>query len=212
MYNLSDLYKRQEKLGLFVPISVLVVGCGGVGTWVSIFFAMHGTREFILVDPDVLEVHNLNRLPFLPEDIGKPKVDVLRDFIARIRPETGVLALQGTFQHMLDNIKIWVNIKRLKPIIIDAVDNNRTSNDILAFAKERNLPYLDIKYDGFYFSVRWARSPNDLSETWESDEEDGYRTVPSFVGSAAFPALFGFLAAVFEKDIYYIRKDMREVL
>ena len=57
-------YKRQQKLDLNVKQSVTIVGCGGIGAWVAIFAAMSGIEDIILFDPDILESHNLNRLPF----------------------------------------------------------------------------------------------------------------------------------------------------
>ena len=75
--------------GLFcrarVPQLATVVGLGGTGFWTAIFLAMSGVEELILIDQDVLETSNLNRLPLKNEHIGKKKVIIAKDFIENIR-------------------------------------------------------------------------------------------------------------------------------
>jgi len=57
---------------------VLVVGCGGLGSWTSLIMAKSGWREFVLVDPDVVEEKNLSNQAYFPEDIGLRKVNALK--------------------------------------------------------------------------------------------------------------------------------------
>ena len=57
---------------------VVVVGCGGLGSWTSLIMAKSGWREFVLVDPDVVEEKNLQNQAYFPEDVGLPKVVALK--------------------------------------------------------------------------------------------------------------------------------------
>ena len=59
----QSLYGRQATTA---PHTVNLVGCGG-GCWVGLFSAMAGTRHLRLFDDDVVELSNLNRLPY-PQD------------------------------------------------------------------------------------------------------------------------------------------------
>ncbi len=86
----SVMYDRQASLGIYSPEEVSIIGCGGIGAWVAIDLAMTGTEKVNLFDSDDLEAHNLNRLPFTLNDIGKPKVEVLKKYIENIRPDADV--------------------------------------------------------------------------------------------------------------------------
>jgi len=47
---------------------VVIVGCGGLGSWTSIMMAKGGWKEFVLVDPDVIEEKNLYTQAYFPEE------------------------------------------------------------------------------------------------------------------------------------------------
>ena len=74
--------------------SVAVVGVGGTGSHVAIQLAHLGVGNLVLVDPDVVEASNLNRLIGAEHsDVGRLKVDVIADAVQGIRPEISVLAV-----------------------------------------------------------------------------------------------------------------------
>lgn len=59
---------------------VLLLGLGGVGSWIAYLLAQSGINQFDLVDPDVIEVSNLGRQAlYFMKDIGKYKVDVISE-------------------------------------------------------------------------------------------------------------------------------------
>jgi tRNA A37 threonylcarbamoyladenosine dehydratase len=68
-------------------LSVAVVGCSGTGSGVVEQLARLGVGRIVLVDPDIVEEKNLNRiLNSGKEDVylGRPKVHVLASAIARM--------------------------------------------------------------------------------------------------------------------------------
>ena len=201
-----NIYKRQRNLNLIIPETVIVVGCGGVGSWSAIFFTMVGSKQIILVDYDVLEEHNLNRLPFSERDIGRLKVDALAELLIRLRPETAIVPISASFQTVMDSLPVLIRYDHV--LVVDAVDRVDISNMILEFAKKHRYQYLDIKYDGFNFSVRYAKDPNSLAVSWDADGEAGYREIPSFVGSAVLPSLLGFLIVTLDFEEYYVRDSI----
>lgn len=73
--------------------TLLIAGCG-IGSSVAVCAARMGFENFVLVDGDVVDPHNLNRQFYEFADIGKPKVDSLKDKILRINPEAKVEAIQ----------------------------------------------------------------------------------------------------------------------
>ena len=78
------IYERQYLIeGLAIPQTASVVGCGGTGFWTALLLAMSGAKELILVDTDILEVSNLNRLLLREDQVGKKKTEVLKELIDR---------------------------------------------------------------------------------------------------------------------------------
>jgi len=82
---------------LLRTLSVAVVGCSGTGSVVVEQLARLGVGRLVLVDPDVVEEKNLNRiLNSGKEDayLGKPKVHVLASAIAHMGLGQEVIPLQ----------------------------------------------------------------------------------------------------------------------
>ena len=64
--------------------TVVMLGCGGLGTWALAALASAGIGRFVLVDDDVVELSNLNRQILYGEaDVGTPKVDAAAAWLAR---------------------------------------------------------------------------------------------------------------------------------
>jgi molybdopterin-synthase adenylyltransferase len=81
-------------------LRVAVVGLGGTGSVIAQQIAHLGVRGFILVDPDVLEETNLNRVVgSMASDIGRPKVEIAADSIGRIAPKAAIQSVQGNVVH-----------------------------------------------------------------------------------------------------------------
>ena len=60
----------------------VIIGAGGVGSWVVSLLAQFGVRHFTLLDDDVVKPHNLNRSIFSRESIGLPKTQALAEMLA----------------------------------------------------------------------------------------------------------------------------------
>jgi molybdopterin/thiamine biosynthesis adenylyltransferase len=73
---------------------LLIAGCG-IGSSPAVCAARLGFSNFVLVDGDVVDAHNLNRQFYDFADVGKPKVAALKDKILRINPEAKVDAIQA---------------------------------------------------------------------------------------------------------------------
>jgi len=214
--NEERLYLRQKPLELDLPDIAIIVGVGGVGAWAAIFAAMAGIKNLILIDPDNLEIHNLNRLPFTVEDIHRYKVAVVTRFIQKIRPNAKVVFFAKRFQEVMKTLPSVINVvfpnKYPRIVVIDAVDSNDTSKEIQKFCRENNYQLIDLKYDGFVVSA-YLDNPKNIPETFLTDPEDraGYLTAPSFVAPAAIVAAFGIIGAVINKEIAF-RGDLRKLL
>ena len=84
--------ERYQRLKLFEfadfsrlrDMSALVVGVGGLGATVSEILARVGIGRLVLMDYDKLEMANMNRLIYKPSQVGKFKVDALKEYLAEI--------------------------------------------------------------------------------------------------------------------------------
>ena len=80
-----------------------VVGCGGTGANFAEMLVRSGTTRVDLVDGDVVDESNLNRVsPFAWTDIGSLKADALKVRLDAIRPGLDINSLPSTFKERED--------------------------------------------------------------------------------------------------------------
>jgi molybdopterin/thiamine biosynthesis adenylyltransferase len=81
-------YQMQQRLR---NARIAIVGLGGLGSFVALELAYLGVGHLILIDPDSIEITNLNRLLGVGSaDVGQLKVDVYASLIKRLTPTVGV--------------------------------------------------------------------------------------------------------------------------
>lgn len=123
--------------------AVAVVGLGGLGSHVAQQLAYLGTREFVLVDPDVIEESNLNRLiGAVPGDEGKPKVDVVERMIASINPEASVTTRRATVEDK-DFRDLVVEVD----CIFGCLDNDAGRLPLTKLSSRQRIAYFDLASD-----------------------------------------------------------------
>lgn len=90
--------------------TVLILGCGGIGTHVAWNLAAMGIGELILLDYDVVEISNLNRqLLFDIKDLGKLKVEVLKEKLEQINPMVHITIFNKRIMSEVDLEEIVMN-------------------------------------------------------------------------------------------------------
>lgn len=90
-----DLSKSHE---FFQPEKVAgkihIIGCGSVGSTIAENLARCGVKKMVLWDFDTVENHNIVNQMFRQQDVGKLKVEALKDILTDINPEiSGVIEL-----------------------------------------------------------------------------------------------------------------------
>lgn len=79
---LGDYIPSYEVEDAFLRLSeqtVLILGVGGVGSWVATQLCQSGFERFIPVDDDEVELSNLNRSLYSKLDVGRGKSDALAE-------------------------------------------------------------------------------------------------------------------------------------
>lgn len=74
--------------GMLGGLKIGVVGAGGTGSAVCEQLVRLGVRDLVILDVDVLSASNVTRVyGSTPADVGRAKVEVLRDHLQRIAPD-----------------------------------------------------------------------------------------------------------------------------
>jgi len=96
--------------------TVMVVGCGAVGSFAVEALARSGVGHLILVDFDKVEESNINRQLFaLGSTVGQPKVEIAKQRILDINPDIKV-----DVYNMFFDENTHIDIK--PDFVIDAID------------------------------------------------------------------------------------------
>lgn len=116
--------------------TVMVVGCGAVGSFAIEALSRSGIGNIILVDFDVVEQSNINRQIFaLHSTIGRPKVDVAAARIADISPDINV----QTFNMFWDGAS---NPDIAPDFVIDAIDSVQSKIALYRWCVAHNIPFI----------------------------------------------------------------------
>ena len=79
-------------------LRVIIFGVGGVGSWCAESLVRTGVGHLTMVDCDVVCDSNINRqLMATTKTVGRPKVEVMRERLLEINPETDITARQEVF-------------------------------------------------------------------------------------------------------------------
>ncbi len=126
---------------------VLCIGAGGLGSPISLYLAAAGVGCLGLVDPDVVEVSNLQRqVLFGQKDIGRPKLEAARDRLLDVNPFTEVRMHKEMF--------VAANARQIAAdydVIIDGTDNFPTrylSNDTAVWLRKPNVYGSILRFEG----------------------------------------------------------------
>lgn len=119
MFERLELLIGNDKLKKLQQSSVLVVGIGGVGSYVVESLVRSSIGHLTLIDYDTIDISNLNRqLMTDTTNIGQYKTEVMQDRIMRINPgcEVTIINKKLVEDDILDIIKD-------KDYVVDACDD-----------------------------------------------------------------------------------------
>ena len=182
--------KGQQKLQ---NASVLVVGCGGLGSPVAVYLASSGVGKIHLVDFDTVDVTNLHRQVFYSlEDVGKSKAEVLSTFIKRRAPFTQVDFTNKpiTKENIFETIKDY-------DIVVDGTDSLPTKyliNDACVLA-EKPLVYGSLyKFDGYVSTFNLLQKDGSFSSNLRDAFPVMATDIPNCEEAGTLNAIVGLIA------------------
>ncbi len=122
--------------------TVGIVGLGGLGSHVAQALSFLGIRNFVLIDDDLVEESNLNRLigsTFTDGKNATPKAEVAQRVIKSINPDSVVVAIQ-------ENLRTKRAIDALKgcSTIFGCVDNDAARLILSELSASYSIPLIDM--------------------------------------------------------------------
>lgn len=170
-------FERQETLGVNRDQTVLVVGCGGIGSWAAYFLGLGGVKKIHLFDSDTVSETNLNRLPLGRSALGKNKAEAVADLINGLGNGCEAVAHSNIVSvDIIDLIFPWFGAACPDWMVV-STDSLKSRREALAVAKNWGIDYIECGAEGHTATVTGI--PGD----WETPDEQnpGYASVPVFV-------------------------------
>ena len=197
----NQLFKRQITLSeigeegqqKLQNASVLVVGCGGLGSPIAVYLASSGLGKIHLVDFDTIDETNLHRQVFYAlDDVGKPKAEVLSNFIKKRAPFTEVSFTNKPITK--DNVFEIINGV---DIVVDGTDSLPTKyllNDACVI-KSKPLVYGSLyKFDGYVATFNVLQKEGNYSTNLRDAFPEMATDIPNCSTTGTLNAIVGIIA------------------
>ncbi|HEY2615095.1 MAG TPA: HesA/MoeB/ThiF family protein, partial [Chthoniobacterales bacterium] len=126
---------------------VLCIGAGGLGSPAALYLAAAGIGKIGLVDPDEVDLSNLQRqILHGTKDIGRKKLESARDRLRDMNPnvEVALHPLRFSSANAREIVEHY-------DLVVDGSDNFATrylSNDVCVFARKPNIYGSVFRFDG----------------------------------------------------------------
>jgi molybdopterin/thiamine biosynthesis adenylyltransferase len=144
-----DYFHRQiqlwgiEKQEILQSKSIVIIGCGGLGSSLAIGLGGTGIGHIHLVDFDEVSTHNIHRqIAFKVGDEGKFKSEIVGQLVEDRCPFVKTTVHVNSFEEFVQkDIKV--------DLIIDGTDNLLVRADIDKYAKKVNTPWIYGSVEAF---------------------------------------------------------------
>lgn len=153
-----------------------IVGCGSVGSTIAENLARCGVKNMVLWDFDTVETHNIVNQMFRQQDVGKSKVEALKDILCDINPE------------IVDTVELkpdgWQG-KLMSGYIFLCVDNIELRRQIVE--KHMDSPYVKAVFDfrtllesAQHYAADWSdyKMKQDLLKSMQFSHEEAAAETP----------------------------------
>jgi hypothetical protein len=123
----------------------IIIGCGGIGNFISYALTTFSVKELILLDGDIIEEGNLNRqFLFRRKDLGEYKVDILERELKEINPSVQItkyrkFADQEVLEGLLKN-------NCGETIGVLSGDSDNLVSQVSAVFSKFKLPFINVGY------------------------------------------------------------------
>lgn len=153
-----------------------IIGCGAIGSTIAENLVRLGLTNIVLYDFDFVEDKNIANQLYRKIDLGKPKVEALKEILVDINPEiknTIELVSEGYTGQLLDGYVFMavdsIDIRR------EIVDKNKLNLRIKAV-----FDYRMGLTDAEHYAAKWnnVKQKNDLRNTMNFTQEEADAATP----------------------------------
>ncbi|XP_028392992.1 ubiquitin-like modifier-activating enzyme 5 isoform X2 [Dendronephthya gigantea] len=129
--------------------TVIIVGIGGVGSVVAEMLTRCGIGKLLLFDYDKVELANMNRLFFRPEQSGLSKVEAAEKTLRNINLDVEFeifnynITLMDNFQHFMDKISKGGKDGKSVNLVLSCVDNFEARMAVNTACNELSQPWME---------------------------------------------------------------------
>ena len=143
-FSRTELLIGKEGIEKLQNSKVAVFGIGGVGSFVVEGLVRAGVSNFILVDDDKICLTNLNRQIIATHStIGKAKVEIAKERILDINPNSKVKAVQMYFSKDSEEV-----LDTSIDYVIDCIDTVSAKIELIQRAKSLQIPIISCMGTG----------------------------------------------------------------
>ncbi|MCM1541021.1 MAG: ThiF family adenylyltransferase [Blautia sp.] len=149
VYSLmQNIFSRNTGIlesAIMIEKTAVILGCGSVGSLVALELCRAGVGNFLLMDNDVVEYHNLCRHQCNIYDVGKYKVNALKERILAVNPAADVAVWIGTVETAPKEI-FDEHCMEEKSIIIGCADNRAADVYANSIAVMYKIPFISVGF------------------------------------------------------------------
>jgi len=185
-----NMFSLNQQLQLHSS-SVAVAGCGGLGGYVLEELARLGVGRIVAIDPDVFEVHNLNRqLLCTPETLGRQKALAAAERIQAVNPAVRVTPICRALDDQ-NATELLAGVH----LAVDALDSIASRRALAKNCRTLGIPMIHGAIAGWYGQLTTIYPRGDaLSKLYAEDEAN--KGVEVQLGNPSFtPAVIASLQA-----------------
>jgi len=207
MIKTQDYFNRQIQLwGEATQASlenkkIAIIGAGGLGSSLALALGTSGIGQVDMVDFDTVSLHNIHRqIAFTLDDEEKLKADVVVELMKSKNPFLKANAFLMPFEEFTKEAESY-------DLILDATDNLGTREEIDAYARSVNTPWIYASVEEFNGQVCFFEEAS-FQVFNASDHKPGGITAPIVMHIASLQANIAlrYLAGltVVKDKLYYL--------
>lgn len=134
-----ELLIGEENLEKLQNSSVMVVGIGGVGSYVCEALARSGIKKLILVDGDTVALSNLNRQIHATYDtLYQSKTKAMKERIFTYRKDCEVICFDMFYKEEENDILFSQSVD----FVVDAIDTMSSKLSLIKFCVAHKIPFI----------------------------------------------------------------------
>jgi molybdopterin/thiamine biosynthesis adenylyltransferase len=200
-----------EGQGGICKASIVVLGCGGLASFVLPILVSCGVKSLVIIDFDTVSLSNLPRqIMFQEADIGKKKVEIAKSFLQKLNQNCEIIAVNGNHE-LLETFKCDAIVD-----LTDSAASRYHSNFVSIGQKKPFFTGSAIGFEGHVYSFANHKFAFPCYECVFPRTEEVLKQEQSCANMGVFPPIVeiigGFIASNILKYFAKMEVDFHEFL